>query len=174
MRNEDAAYLVRDGSANIGQQLRRSAGVERGCRLIEYDQPDRIDALRERSCHLDHLSLADREVADNVPALDAMTGKDLVELARNDRVRALQRSQATQRPVTETRIFSDGQIRTERELLKDAAHAELVGLSHRIVRDRLTLDQALPGVRSQGARHDMHQRGLARAIVPDMPNALAR
>ena len=58
--------------------------VERGGRLVEDDEPQRIVGDGEGARHLDHLALADRQIADHVGRPDAVAGKDLVELGEDE------------------------------------------------------------------------------------------
>ena len=58
-------------------------GVERGGRLVEDDEMERVVGDGEGARDLDHLAPADRQVADDIGGADAVAGKDLVELGED-------------------------------------------------------------------------------------------
>ena len=58
--------------------------VERRGRLVENDEAERIVGHGEGARHLDHLALAERQVADDLAGADAVAGKDLVELGGDE------------------------------------------------------------------------------------------
>ena len=61
VRDQDAARARRDGAAEKAEQLPRGMAVERGGRLVEDDEAQRIGRDREGAGDLDHLPLADRQ-----------------------------------------------------------------------------------------------------------------
>ena len=75
--------------------------------------------------------------------------------------------------VVDARVLGDAEVGAERQFLEHAAYAELLRARHRIV----VLDAATHGdlaaVGHQRARHHMHQRRLAGAIVADETDAFA-
>ena len=78
----------------------------------------------EGAGHLDHLALADREVADDVAGGDAVAGKDLVELAEDQLAGPAAPAEAGERGVNDAGVLRHGQVGTERQLLEHAADAE--------------------------------------------------
>ena len=57
---------VADDAADEGEELAGGMGVERGGRLVEDDEVERVVGDGEGARDLDHLAAADREVADDV------------------------------------------------------------------------------------------------------------
>ena len=83
MRDQDAAGACGDDPAHEGQQLAGRVGIERGGRLVQDDQMQRVVGDGEGARHLDHLAPADRQVANDVGGADIVAGKDLVELGED-------------------------------------------------------------------------------------------
>ena len=78
----------------IGQELLGGDGVERRGRLVEDDKPQRLVGHGEGAGDLDHLALADGEVGDSSSGVDAVAGKDLVELGADQLAGALPPAEA--------------------------------------------------------------------------------
>ena len=114
----------RDDAADEGQELAGGMRVERGGRLVENDEVERLLGHGEGAGDLDHLAPADRKVADDVAGADAVAGKDLVELAADQLAGPAPPAEAGQRRVHDAGILGHRQVRAERELLEDAADAE--------------------------------------------------
>ena len=147
--------------------------VERGGRLVEDDEAERLLGDGEGTGHLDHLALADRQVADDVAGADAVAGKDLVELGANELAGAPPPADAGERRMEDAGILGDGQVRAEREFLEDAADAELLRESHAGSSLLAAVDGDPAAVGAKRAGEDVHQRRLAGAVVADEPDAFA-
>src|SRR4029077_7288363 len=87
----------------------------------------------EGPCHLNHRAFADREVPDDSIGRDAVVGEDLVEFAANERPGAAPPTPSGDGRVKDTRILSNREIGTQRQLLEHATNAELLGEDHGIV-----------------------------------------
>ena len=83
MRDQDGADAAGIGAAHEGQQLAGRVGIERGGRLVQDDQVQRLVGDGEGARHLDHLAPADRQVANDVGGCDVVARKDLVELGED-------------------------------------------------------------------------------------------
>ncbi len=83
MRNQDAAAAGRNEAPDEGEQLASGMGIERRGRLIEDDEVQRIIRHREGAGDLHHLPPPDRQIRDDIGGIDAVLGKDLVELGAN-------------------------------------------------------------------------------------------
>ncbi len=89
MRDQDAARAGRHGAAHESEKLPGGVGVERGGRLVEDDEVERVVGHGEGARDLHHLAPPDRQVRDDCVRRDAVAGKNLVELgARSCRRRA--------------------------------------------------------------------------------------
>ena len=79
--------------------------------------------------------------------------------------RLIDQAQAIERFAPEADVLRDAQVRHQRILLEDHGHAEparIRGVAHR---DHLAIGQDLALVSPVGAAQDLHQRGLARAVL---------
>jgi len=173
VRDQDAALAGGDEAPHVGEELAGRVDVQRRRRLVEHDQIERILGEREGACHLHHLPSADREVAHVGGCGDVVARKDLVELLVDQPRRAPPPAEAAQRRVVDARVLGDGEVRAERELLEDAADAELLRPRHRVVFLHRALDRDAAAVGRERAREHLHERRLARAVVADEAHALA-
>ena len=89
MGDQDAARAIGNNSANEMQELTGAAAVERGGRLVENDKTQWQRSDGEGAGNLDHLALADRQIADHVRRPDTMPGKDFVQLGLDEIAGAL-------------------------------------------------------------------------------------
>jgi hypothetical protein len=132
-----------------------------GGRLVEDED---VCAPVERLQDLHPLLLADGDLAherrriDHEPEalrklLDAALGRPLVE---QDPVAGLD---------AEDDVLGHGHHRDEHEVLVDHPDPRLDGVARRAERDRLAVEQDLPGVRLVEAVEDVHQRRLAGAVL---------
>ena len=117
----------RDDAADEGEKLAGGVRVERGGRLVEDDEASGIVGDGEGARHLDHLALADRQVADDRRGADAVAGEDLVELGEDQVAGAAPPAEAGERRVVDAGVLGHRQVGAERQLLEDAADAELLG-----------------------------------------------
>jgi hypothetical protein len=102
-----------------------------------------------------------------------VAGEDLVELLGDQPGGAAPPAEAAQRRVVDACVLGNAQVRAERELLKDAADAELVRRRDRVMLADCALDlDATPIGRERACEH-LHERRLAGAVVADEPDALA-
>ena len=95
--------------------------VERGGRLVEKDEARGRIRDREGARDLDHLLAADGQVLNQVARSHAVAGKDLVELIENEPPRAAAPAKAADGGMNDAGVFGHGQVRAERQFLKDAA-----------------------------------------------------
>src|SRR5690606_26286368 len=109
-------------TADIGHQLRGKTGIKRGCRLVEDDERGSLSYTGKADGDLDHLAFRDRQVVDRAVAIDAMPGKDVLQLCRDELKRPAAPADARQLTVHDTHVFRDRQVRTERQFLKDTAN----------------------------------------------------
>ena len=174
MRDENAAHARSHMLAHEGQELSRDDGVERGGRLVEDDQTGRVVGNREGSGDLDHLPLGDRQVADDLAGVDAVTRKDPLELIRDEVGSRLPPAPAADSRMHDAGVLGNRQVRAERQLLEDAADTMTVRCTDVVAIGEIAagdLDSAAIG--PKGAREDAHQRRLAGAVMADETQALA-
>ena len=125
---------------------------------------------REGARDLHHLRAADRQVADDVAGADAVAGKDLVELSRDQLARRAaarpRPSGADARPACSRRRVrfgqSDSSWNTQRTPRRCAARTPQPR-----GRRRAPPISMRPGVGRQAAGQHVHQRRLAGAVVAD-------
>ena len=77
--DEDAADPALGGAPHVGQELLGRGGAQRGGRLVQDDEPHGRAADRVGARDLDHLALADRQLARRPVGVDAVAGEDVVE-----------------------------------------------------------------------------------------------
>ena len=132
MRDQDAARAHADDAADEVQKLPGGMRVERGGRLVEDDEVERVFGDGEGAGDLDHLAVPDRKIADDGVGRDAVARKNLVELAADQVAGAPAPAPALDRRMKHAGILRDRQVRAERQLLEDAADAELLRQRDRV------------------------------------------
>ncbi len=174
VRDQDAACAGADDAADELQELPRGMRVERGGRLVEDDEVERVFGDGEGAGDLHHLAVPDRKIADDRVGRDAVARKDLVELAADQIAGPPAPAPALDRRMKDAGVLRDRQVRAERQLLEDAADAELLRQRHRVAGLQRSADENFAAVRRERAGKHVHQRRLAGAVVADEPHAFAR
>jgi hypothetical protein len=133
----------------------------------------RILSDREGSRDLDHLTLAERQVADDVTCVYAVPGKYFVELGADQPPGPLPPPWPTQGGMADPRVLRDCQIGAERKLLEDAADAAFLRTGNRISGFHHAPDRNGAAIGCARAGENVHQGRLPGAIVADQTHALA-
>jgi hypothetical protein len=131
---EDLAQLVRDEhaglafgheAADVGQQLRGGLPVERGGRLVEDHQFQRLRPGRdgERARHFHDLPLADRQFAHHVVGPQAVARKDAVQRGHQLRARALAPGPLGRLRLRDAHVLREREVVAQRQFLEHAAQA---------------------------------------------------
>ena len=108
----------------------------------------------------------DAETSAAVADAYADAGADLVEPGRRlaAHAAAIEHAEAA-RLTAEEQVLHHRELRDEVELLVDDGGAGRLGVAGRADRDGLAVDVDAAGVGGVGAAQDLHQRGLARAVL---------
>ncbi len=173
MRDENASDATGNRPPREVEQLPRAMGIERRCRLIQDDQPDRLIGHRKGTRDFHHLASPDGKVLNQIGRTDSMPREDRVELVDDQPTSLATPIEARQARMKDARVLRDRQIGTKREFLEDAANPQPLGLSGRIASLLLTGKDHAPAIGNRGPRQDMHQRRFAGPVVADKPEALA-
>ena len=175
MGDEDAGGPACHGPADKSQELAGGAGVERGGGLVQDDELQRLLRHGEGPGHLHHLAARDGEIADDGAGRDAMAGKDLVELARDQRAGLAPPGKAGKGRMHDPQILRHRQIGAERKLLEHAADAVTMGDRRAIARGEIpAVHGDAPAIRGRRAGEDVHQCRFAGAVMADESEAFAR
>ena len=170
VRDEDDRRAARGQLAQDGEELERLLRREHGGRLVE-DQDARVAV--ERLEDLDALLHADADVLD--PARrDRRRGGG----GPRARVRAPSADARSSRPWrarlrAEDHVLGDGHHRDQHEVLVHHADAERDRVGRRAQLDAAPVDHDLARVGAQQAVQHVHQRALARAVLPQQRVHLA-
>ena len=171
VRDVDDPDAVRTEVPDDPEQLVDLRVGERRRRLVHH-QDGGIE--RQRLGDLDHLLLGDLEVADTgtrieleVQALD-----QLLRLPIEPPI-VEQEARPAARLAAEEDVLGDRQVRRQVQLLVDHADAKVQRGSRVGDLDRLPLEPDLAGVGLVHAGQDLHQRGLAGAVLADQGVDLA-
>ena len=167
MGDEDHADAAADGAAQEGEQLARGVGIQRRCRLVENDQPQRLVALGKSAGHFYHLPPADGKVLHQIGRPDAVVGENLIQFCQDQGGGFPPPVEALQRGMKDAGIFRHGEIWAQGEFLEDAADAELVGAAGGkiLLRNAGNGNGAVVGGKRAG--ENGHKGGFAGAIVAD-------
>ncbi len=143
---------------------------ERGGGLV-HDEHLRVE--RERFGDLDHLLLGDGQLTDLLPRvqLDVEARQQLAGLPIQ---RALRDERAAHRLPADVHVLRDREVGHHVQLLVDDRDPQLLGLQRAGQLDRLALEEDLSLVAGVDAGEDLHQRGLAGAVLTDEDEDLAR
>ena len=165
MRDVDDAHALRAESADDAEEL-VDLRVGQGGRRLVHDEDGGVQ--REGLGDLDHLLLRDLEVADlgarvepQVEPVDELGGqRDLLLLVHHE-------GEAAPRLAAHVDVLGDGEVRSQHELLVDHAEAQVAAGSR--VRDvhLLALERDGAGILAVDAGQDLHERGLAGAVLAD-------
>ena len=155
------------------QELPSRMRVKRGGRLVENDKARGRIRDREGARNLDHLLSADRQILNQIAWPHAVAGKDLVELVENEPPCPAPPAKALDRRMNDAGVFGHGQVRAERQLLKDAAQAQRSCSRRSPMRLFLAADDQPTAIRRDAAVEDVHQRRFAGAVVTDDAYAFA-
>ena len=171
MADEDDAVALVAEPAQDGEDLLRLLGREDGGRLVEDQDPGlAIEGLED----LDPLLPADRQATDLLVRVDLET-ESLAELADAPTgLGPVEEDRVGHRLVAQQDVLGDGEDRHEHEVLVDHADAAGDGVGRAGDLDRLAVEQDLALVRRGEAVEDVHQRGLARAVLAEQRVDLAR
>ena len=111
-------------AAHVASSCAGDAPVQRRGRLVQDHQLDRRVGRGEGARDLDHLPPADRRGRRPAsPASMPWPGKISSSLPRDQRARHGAASRSRERGMHDARVLGHGQVRAERQLLEDAAHA---------------------------------------------------
>ena len=154
---------------DLGEQALHLVRGQRGRRLV-HDQD--ADVQRDRLRDLDRLLRGDREAARRRPWVQAH-----VERGENRLGLAVHLPPVDDRaalPVADEDVLGDVEVGEDRRLLVDRGEPVALGVRRAAQRDRLPGDRDRPRVRRVDARHDLDQRRLAGAVLPEEGVYLAR
>jgi len=171
--DQDRTGAAHDDAADEGEQLPGGMRVERGGRLVEDDEVERLQGDGEGARDSTIWRLP-RGRSRMISPVRCRGREDLVELAANELAGATPPSDAGQRRVEDAGILRHGQVRAEGKLLEDAADAELLGEADGIVALLLPGDGDAAAVGAERAGEHMHQASTCRPIMADEADALAR
>src|SRR6266436_5189322 len=108
----------------MGKQLLGGMAVKRRSRFVEDHEMERIFCDRERACHFDHLTFANRQVADDGIGSNPVVREDLVEFVTDELASPPAPAPTRDARVKDARILGNAKIGTERQLLEYAANPE--------------------------------------------------
>ena len=162
---EDRAALVGEPAQRDEQRLHRLRRQHRG-RLVQDQQPRRG---HQRAQDLDPLALAHRQRMHRALGIErqAVLGRERAH-AGADRV---QRHRLVE---SQPDVLRRGQRIEQREVLVDHADAQRARLRRRTRRPRCAVPQQFAGVGLHRAGDDLHQGGLAGAVLAEHRMDLAR
>src|ERR1700736_6121333 len=134
---------------------------------------ERVIGDGEGARHLDHLPLAERQVADDLARSDAVAGEDLVELAANQVTRLPPPADAGESGMEDAGVLRHRQIWAEREFLENATDAELLRDPDGIMTWLNAADGNPAAVRRKRSGKHVHEGRLARPVMADQADAFA-
>ena len=155
---EDRAALAGEPAQGLEQDLDLLRRQDRG-RLVHDDE---LRILQQAAHDLDALALADRKIADHEVRVEpqAVAGRDLDDPAAQVALRQLRRH-------AERDVLRYRQRLEQREMLEDHADAFGARLRRPVRRERLAAQGHGAGIGSQHAVDDLHQGGLAGAVLAE-------
>ena len=171
MADEDDARALRREAAQDGEDLLGLLRRQHGGRLVE-DEDARLAV--ERLEDLDALLLADRQAADLGVGVDLEA--ELLGRAPDPPAGLVpvEEDGVRHRLLAEHDVLGDGQDRDEHEVLVDHADPARDGIGRTEDVDRLAVEQDLALVGHRQPVEDVHQRGLAGAVLAEQRVDLAR
>ena len=122
---------------------------------------------------LDHLALADGQVANDILRADAVAGEDPVQTGA-DQVSGLAGSApAVQGGMADTGVLGDAKVGAQRQFLKHAAHTQGAGGLDRPGGLRRPVNGDKAGVGRVRPGQNAHQSRLAGPVMADKPDTFA-
>ncbi len=160
---DQGATLVAQAAGDREQPLDLDAA--QGCGRLVHDQQGRVerDGLRD----LDDLLVGDGEAARRATGVDRDAQPLEEALGLGVHRRPVDPAGAAERLAAHEDVLGDRQVGEQRRLLVDHRDAGRLGLGGRAEVDVVTLEPERAAVALVDARHDLDQRGLAGAVLPD-------
>ena len=170
--NSTAAPCALQRADHLEEPVDLGGGQRRG-RLVHHDD---LGVERQRLADLDHLLVGDgqaagdpRRVERHAEALEDR-GRLVLHRAPVDPAAPVQ---TTQRLAADEHVLRDGQVGEQRRLLVDHRDAGRPRGGRAVQRDLLAVDRQRPAVRLVHPGEDLHQGGLARAVLAEQRVHLA-
>jgi hypothetical protein len=133
----------------------------------------RIFGCRECASHFDHLTFADRQLADDSVRSNPVARENLIKFAANQFAGTAPPAPSGNARVEDAPILGHRKIGAERQFLEDATDPELLGQDHRVVLPWFAADDDFSFVRGERSGQDMHQRGFTGAVMAHEPDTLS-
>ncbi len=171
MRDVDHGHVVLAQAPDHAEQVFHLAIAQRRGRLV-HDEDTRVQA--QRLGDLDELALADPQAFDGPVGVDIQPQLRHQRLGRRAHRSPVQGAQPCLVLAPEEDVLVHRQLGDQVQFLVDHRDAAVLGLARVVKRDRLPVEQHRAIEFGIDTAHDLHERGLARAVLAYQTVDLAR
>ena len=165
-REVAALQIADDRKERVDLRTRQGRG-----RLVHDDE---TGVLGDRAADRDQLAVRDRQIEDGPVGVERHADPAHRVVGGLPEPPPVHETAPLLHILPDADILGDGEVREERKILIDHLDARRDRRRRRQARARLSVDADLPRVRRVDAGHDLDERALSGAVLPDQAVHLAR